>query len=96
LIEGIVRLSGSSEHLPVNIGNPTEFTMLECAREVPAVTGSESEISFEPLPVDDPVRRRPDIGKARELLGWEPKVELREGLGRSLEYFRGCEAGKGS
>jgi hypothetical protein len=63
--------------------------MLECAREVLAVTGSRSEISFEPLPVDDPARRRPDIAKARELLGWEPKVELREGLERSLEYFRG-------
>jgi len=90
LIEGIVRLSESSEHLPVNIGNPTEFTMLECAREVLAVTGSKSEIGFAPLPVDDPARRRPDITKARELLGWEPKVELREGLERSLEYFRGC------
>jgi dTDP-glucose 4,6-dehydratase len=90
LIEGIVRLSESSEHLPVNIGNPTEFTMLECARKVLAVTGSKSEISFEPLPVDDPARRRPDIGKAKALLGWEPKVGLREGLERSLEYFRGC------
>jgi dTDP-glucose 4,6-dehydratase len=90
LIEGIVRLSESSEHLPVNIGNPTEFTMLECAREVLAVTGSKSEIGFAPLPVDDPARRRPDITKARALLGWEPKVELREGLERSLEYFRGC------
>jgi dTDP-glucose 4,6-dehydratase len=64
--------------------------MLECAREVLAVTGSKSEISFAPLPVDDPARRRPDITKARTLLGWEPKVELREGLERSLEYFRGC------
>jgi dTDP-glucose 4,6-dehydratase len=93
LIEGIVRLGKSSEHLPVNIGNPTEFTMLECAREVLAVMGSKSEISFAPLPVDDPARRRPDITKARMLLGWEPKIGLREGLERSLEYFRGCVAG---
>lgn len=69
--------------------------MLECAREVLAVTGSRSEISFEPLPEDDPARRRPDITKAKSLLGWEPKVELREGLERSLEYFRGCVAGGG-
>jgi dTDP-glucose 4,6-dehydratase len=95
LIEGIVRLGESSEHLPVNIGNPTEFTMLECAREVLAVTGAKSEITFKPLPVDDPARRRPDIAKAKALLGWEPKVELREGLERSLEYFRGCVDGTG-
>jgi dTDP-glucose 4,6-dehydratase len=94
LIEGIVRLGESSEHLPVNIGNPVEFTMLECAREVLAVTGSKSEITFQPLPVDDPARRRPDITKAKGLLGWEPKVELREGLERSLEYFSGCVAGR--
>lgn len=92
LIEGIVRLAESDEHTPVNIGNPVEFTMLECAREVLAVTGSKSEIVFEPLPQDDPTRRRPDITKARTLLGWEPKVPLREGLGRSLEYFRACVA----
>jgi dTDP-glucose 4,6-dehydratase len=96
LIEGIVRLSESSEHLPVNIGNPTEFTMLECAREVLAVTGSRSEIVFLPLPEDDPARRRPDITKAKGLLGWEPKVGLREGLKRSLGYFRGCVTGEAS
>jgi dTDP-glucose 4,6-dehydratase len=96
LIDGIVRLGKSREHLPVNIGNPTEFTMLECAREVLAVTGSKSEIAFKPLPVDDPARRQPDITKARALLGWEPKVELREGLERSLEYFRGCVESEGS
>jgi dTDP-glucose 4,6-dehydratase len=94
LIDGIMRLGESGEHLPVNIGNPTEFTMLECAREVLTVTGSKSEISFAQLPVDDPARRRPDITKARTLLGWEPKVALREGLERSLEYFRGCVAGE--
>ena len=88
LIDGIVRLSQSDEHLPVNIGNPDEWTILECAREVLAVTGSKSRIRYEPLPVDDPARRRPDITKARDLLGWAPKVPLREGLQRSLEYFQ--------
>ena len=88
LIDGIVRLSRSSEHLPVNIGNPDEWTILECAHEVLAVTGSRSEIVRMPLPPDDPARRRPDITKARTLLGWEPTIKLREGLERSLEYFR--------
>lgn len=87
LIEGIVRLSKSEEHLPVNIGNPEEWTILECAKEVLAVTGSKSRIRFESLPVDDPARRKPDITKAKNLLGWSPKVPLREGLQRSLEYF---------
>jgi dTDP-glucose 4,6-dehydratase len=87
LIDGILLLSRSDEHFPVNIGNPDEWTILECAREVLAVTGSKSEILFQPLPEDDPVRRRPDIGRARALLGWEPKIKLREGLKRSLEYF---------
>jgi dTDP-glucose 4,6-dehydratase len=88
LIDGIVRLARSSEHLPVNIGNPDEWTILECAREVLAVTGSKAEIVFKPLPQDDPTRRRPDITRARTLLGWEPRITLREGLTRSLEYFR--------
>jgi dTDP-glucose 4,6-dehydratase len=87
LIDGILLLSGSDEHFPVNIGNPDEWTILECAREVLAVTGSKSGILCQPLPEDDPVRRRPDIGRARALLGWEPKVKLREGLKKSLEYF---------
>ena len=90
LIDGIVRLSESSEHTPVNIGNPTEFTMLECASEVLHVTGSKSEIVYEPLPQDDPTRRRPDITKARNLLKWEPKISLREGLEKSLAYFQDC------
>lgn len=89
LIDGIVRLSRSHEHLPVNLGNPSEFTVLECAREVLEVTGSSSSLRFEPAIEDDPTRRRPDITKARELLGWEPKVSLREGLELSLHYFRG-------
>lgn len=87
LIEGIVRLSRSDEHLPVNIGNPTEFTILECAQTVLEVTGSKNELLFEPLPQDDPTRRRPDIAKAQTLLGWEPRVSLREGLQKSLEFF---------
>jgi dTDP-glucose 4,6-dehydratase len=87
LIDGIVRLSKSDEHLPVNIGNPVEWTILECAREVLAVTGSKSKIRFEALPEDDPARRKPDITKAKEVLGWSPKVPLREGLQLSLAYF---------
>ncbi len=88
LIEGIVRLSRSEEHLPVNLGNPEEFTILECAKAVLEVTGSKSEMSYVELPVDDPTRRRPDITKARTLLGWEPRVGLKEGLKKSLEFFR--------
>jgi dTDP-glucose 4,6-dehydratase len=87
-IDGILRLARSEEHLPVNIGNPEEWTILECAQEILAVTGSRSSIRFEPLPEDDPTQRRPDITKARTLLGWEPRVDLRTGLGLSLEYFR--------
>jgi len=90
LIEGIVRLSRSNEHDPVNIGNPNEWTVLECAKEVQALIGSHCEIVFKPLPQDDPMRRRPDITRAQELLGWEPKVFLREGLKLSLEYFTAC------
>jgi dTDP-glucose 4,6-dehydratase len=88
LIEGIVRLSRSEEHLPVNIGNPDEFTILECAQAVLEVTGSKSELRFVDLPVDDPMRRQPDITKARALLGWEPRVKLKEGLERSLGFFK--------
>jgi dTDP-glucose 4,6-dehydratase len=88
LIDGILRLSRSEEHLPVNIGNPGEFTILECAQAVLAATGSKSELRFEPLPQDDPTRRCPDITKARELLGWEPKISLVEGLQKSLAFFR--------
>lgn len=89
LIAGIVLLSKSEEHLPVNIGNPVEWTILECAKEVQALVGG-SEIVFKPLPQDDPMRRKPDITKAQTLLGWEPKVFLREGLGLSLDYFKAC------
>jgi dTDP-glucose 4,6-dehydratase len=87
-IEGFLRLSKSEEHLPVNIGNPTEFTILECAKRVLAVTGSSSKIRYEALPPDDPKLRCPDITKARTLLGWEPKTDLETGLRLSLDYFR--------
>jgi len=87
-IDGFLRLAKSSEHTPVNIGNPNEFTILECAREVIKVTGSKSKIRHEALPTDDPKQRRPDITKARKLLNWEPKIQLEEGLKLSLDYFR--------
>jgi len=87
-VEGIMRLAKSDEHGPVNIGNPVEFNMLECAEVVLRVTGSKSKIKHEPLPVDDPKQRCPDITKAKLLLGWEPKVKLEEGLKLSLEYFQ--------
>jgi dTDP-glucose 4,6-dehydratase len=84
LIRGLVLLAESEEHLPVNIGNPNEFTILELAQAVIRLTGSESEIVFEALPVDDPQIRQPDITRARQLLGWEPAIELEEGLRRML------------
>jgi dTDP-glucose 4,6-dehydratase len=87
-IDGFLRLAKSDEHLPVNIGNPNEFTILECAKQVIEVTGSESKIAYQTLPQDDPKQRRPDITKARTLLGWEPKIQLEEGLRLSLDYFR--------
>ena len=85
LIDGIIRLAESGYHQPVNIGNPNEFTLLELAHAVVDVTGSRSEIVHEALPEDDPQVRQPDIALAREILGWEPKVDLREGLRRTLE-----------
>ncbi len=88
LIAGILLLSRSDEHLPVNIGNPEEWTIGECAREILAVTGSRSRISYKPLPEDDPIQRCPDITKAKQLLGWQPKINLRRGLELSMDYFR--------
>jgi dTDP-glucose 4,6-dehydratase len=87
-VDGIVRLSKSDEHDPVNIGNPVEFTILECAHVVLKVTGSKSPIVNEPLPQDDPKQRRPDISKAKRLLGWEPKINLETGLKLSMDYFK--------
>ncbi len=89
-IEGLLRLSRSDEHLPVNIGNPQEFTILACAKQVLAVTGSKSRIRYQALPQDDPKQRCPDITRARTLLGWEPKIDLTTGLRLSLDYFRGA------
>ncbi|MEL6905924.1 MAG: UDP-glucuronic acid decarboxylase family protein [Planctomycetota bacterium] len=88
LVDGIYRLLHSDEPLPVNVGNPAEMTILDFAKKVVELTGSRSEISFKPLPADDPKVRQPDITKAREILGWEPKVDLDTGLGRTLDYFR--------
>jgi dTDP-glucose 4,6-dehydratase len=85
LIRGVIALAESGEHHPVNIGNPDEFTLLELAETVIDVTGSRSEIVYEALPTDDPKQRRPDISRARELLGWEPEVSLREGLQRTID-----------
>ncbi len=88
LIEGIYRLMMSDYELPVNIGNPTEMTVLEFAREIIRATGSRSRITFKPLPQDDPKQRQPDISRARKYLKWEPKVPLSEGLVQTIEYFR--------
>jgi dTDP-glucose 4,6-dehydratase len=84
LIRGLVLLAESGEHMPVNLGNPGEFTILELAETVLRVTGSRSEIVFEALPIDDPQIRQPDISRAREILGWSPEIELEEGLRRML------------
>jgi dTDP-glucose 4,6-dehydratase len=88
LIEGIYRLLLSDEPDPVNIGNPSELSVLEFARTIRRLTGTSSEIVFKPLPEDDPKVRQPDISRARALLGWEPKVKLEEGLSRTIDYFR--------
>jgi dTDP-glucose 4,6-dehydratase len=85
LVSGLIALAASGEHLPVNIGNPAEYTLLELAKKVLEATGSSSEIVFEALPVDDPKVRQPDITRARQLLGWEPQVSLEEGLRRLLQ-----------
>jgi len=88
LVDGILRLMRSKENDPVNIGNPAEMTINEIAETIIRMTGSKSRIVYRPLPTDDPKQRRPDITRARELLGWEPKVQLEEGLGKTIEYFR--------
>jgi dTDP-glucose 4,6-dehydratase len=89
LIDGFFRLATSNETGPINVGNPTERTMLEFAQEIKSLTNSKSEIIFTPLlTVDDPKQRRPDITKAKQLLGWEPKVDLQEGLRRTIDSFR--------
>jgi len=90
-IEGILRLADSSEHEPVNIGNPDEFTIIECAEIVKEVTGSRSPIVFQPLPQDDPKQRKPDISKARKLLKWSPTIDLRSGLRKMIEFSAAAE-----
>ncbi|MDN3515576.1 MAG: SDR family oxidoreductase [Candidatus Brocadia sp.] len=88
LVDGIYRLLLSSEHDPVNIGNPEEITICQLAREILALAGSKSKIIFKPLPVDDPKIRQPDISRAKMLLGWEPRVSREEGLRKTLGYFK--------
>lgn len=88
LIDGIYKLMLSNENLPTNIGNPHEMTVLEFAKIIIELTGSKSEIIYKPLPTDDPTVRRPDITKAKTLLGWEPKVPIRDGLIKTIEYFK--------
>ena len=89
-IEGILGLSRTEEHEPVNVGNPSEWTILECAKAVLRVTGSDSKITYRSLPQDDPVQRKPDISKAKRLFSWEPKIDLETGLKLSLNYFKTC------
>ena len=87
-VEGIFRLLMSEYTLPVNIGNPSEITILDFAKEIIQLTGTKSKIVFNPLPIDDPMQRQPDITKARNILGWEPKVDRSEGLKHTLDYFK--------
>ena len=92
LVEGIYRLLLSDYHLPVNIGNPSEITLKQFAEEVIALTGTKQKIVYKPLPVDDPKQRRPDITRAKEILNWEPKVERKDGLKKTYDYFRSLPA----
>jgi dTDP-glucose 4,6-dehydratase len=89
LVDGLFRLMSSDERYPVNLGNPCEMTILAFAERIRRLTGSQSELSSQPLPEDDPRQRQPDITKARKLLGWEPRVDLDEGLAKTVEYFQG-------
>jgi len=88
LVSGVLAVLERGDEMPVNLGNPSEVTMLQLAQTIIRLAGSKSEIVYRDLPVDDPKQRRPDIRHARELLGWEPKVSLEDGLGRTLEYFK--------
>jgi dTDP-glucose 4,6-dehydratase len=88
MIRGLVLLAESDEHLPVNVGNPDEKPLLELAETIIRLTGSSSEIVFEAIPVDDPQIRQPDITRAKQLLGWQPEVELEDGLRRLLDSLR--------
>jgi dTDP-glucose 4,6-dehydratase len=88
LVDGIYRLLLSDYHMPVNIGNPAEITIKEFGEEIAKLTGVEFKPTYRALPENDPMKRRPDITKAKEILGWEPKVDRAEGLKRTLEYFK--------
>jgi UDP-glucuronate decarboxylase len=95
MVDGLIRLMNSPSEVtgPINLGSPGEFTMLELAKQVMDLTGNDCPVEHRPLPPDDPARRQPDISRARELLGWEPRVPLREGLARTVDYFRHALAG---
>jgi UDP-glucuronate decarboxylase len=97
MIDGMIRMMNTQDDFlgPVNLGNPGEFTILELAERIIHMTGSRSKIIFRPLPQDDPAQRRPDIRLAREILGWQPKIPLEEGIGITIAYFRSVIAGKG-
>ena len=88
MVEGIFRLIESNYHYPVNIGNPDEMTILELAEKIKSICKSKSKIVYHELPVDDPLVRKPDVSKAKQLLGWEPKVNLDEGLANTIEWFK--------
>jgi dTDP-glucose 4,6-dehydratase len=94
LVDGIWKLMHASVNEPVNIGNPREMTLLDLAKQILRLSGSRSEITFRPLPTDDPKVRQPDIGRARRLLGWEPTVEVEDGLRRSIEWYRRAGAAR--
>ena len=96
LVDGLVRLGSSEEHEPVNLGNPVELTILEFAERIRRLMGSNLEVVFRPLPEDDPRKRRPDISKAKRILGWEPKVSLEDGLRETVAYFRSAQALSGA
>jgi UDP-glucuronate decarboxylase len=91
LVEGMIRMMNAPDDFsgPVNIGNPNEFSILELSEKVIALTGSKSKIIHRPLPEDDPLQRRPDITLARDRLGWEPQIQLEDGLKRTIDYFKG-------
>jgi UDP-glucuronate decarboxylase len=89
LVDGLIRLmTADGRHEPVNLGNPNEFTIRELADEVARIVGNEVKIVYRPLPQDDPTQRQPDIARAKEWLGWEPRIQLSEGLERTVAYFR--------
>jgi dTDP-glucose 4,6-dehydratase len=94
LVDGLYRLMQSDERYPVNLGNPREMTILEFAEHIRKLTGTKSELIFEPLPEDDPKQRKPDITKAKKVLGWEPKVVLEDGLRETVAYFQGAVAAR--